>query len=274
MTTLPPPGPESKRTPDSSLPAVLAHLAAELPTAHRRAWIRVLNTTSAPTPDAEAWLLTASPGGPRTELARTLIRAWNTAQPVPDGPALALALQTAALAHTAAAESRRVDLVVSGPATPAVPVRYTAQVIAEVIRAAHQRLLVVSFAAYRIPEVVTALHAAAARGVHLDVILESSREAGGPLRQDARTAFGALTAHFWHWPAKQRRNGSGQASLHAKLVAADEHTALLGSANLTGQALTHNLEIGVVLHNPDVVGRLVAHFRTLMNDQHGVLQRL
>lgn len=267
------PSPQA-RTPASGLPAVLAHLAAELPTAHRQAWIRVLQASPAPTPGVETRLLTAWPGGTRTELVRALMRAWSSALPTPDGPGVALALQAAALAHGTAADSRRVDLVVSGPATAAVPVRYTAQVIAEVIRAAQQRLLVVSFAAYQIPEVVTELRAAADRGVHLDVILESSREDGGSLRRDARTAFGTLAADFWHWPAAHRRTAAGHASLHAKLIAADNHTALLGSANLTGQALTHNLEIGVVLRNPEVVGRLVAHFRTLMNPEHGVLRRL
>lgn len=264
------PGP----TPANGLPAVLAHLAAELPPTHRQAWIRVLHASPGPAPGVEARLLTAWPGGTRTELARALMRAWSADRSPPDGPAVALALQAAALAHTTAADSRRVDLVVSGPATAAVPVRSTPQVIAEVIRAAQRHLIVVSFAAYQIPEVVTELRGAAGRGVHLDVILESSREDGGSLRQDARSAFGTLAADFWHWPAARRPTAGGRASLHAKLITADDHTALLGSANLTGQALTHNLEVGVVLRNPEVVGRLVAHFRTLMNPDHGVLRRL
>ncbi|MFE2583101.1 DISARM system phospholipase D-like protein DrmC [Streptomyces sp. NPDC059378] len=269
-----PPAPASEPTPATGLPAVLARLAAELPPAHRQAWIRVLHTSPVPAPGVEARLLTAWPGGTRAELARALMHAWGSAVPTPDGPAVALALQAAAVAHTTAAEARRVDLVVSGPTTAAVPVRYTAQVIAEVIRAARRRLLVVSFAAYQIPEVVTELRAAADRGVQLDVVLESPREDGGVLRQDARTAFGTLAADFWHWPATRRPTEGGRASLHAKLIAADDHTAFLGSANLTGQALSHNLEVGVVLRNPEVVGRLVAHFRTLMNQEHGILRRL
>lgn len=272
-----PPTPPATTGPGSppDLPGVLAHLAAELPPAHRRAWIRVLTTSPAPGPRVEAQLLTAWPGGAPAQHAHALIRAWSTDEPPPPGAAIALALQAAARAHTAAAEARRVDLVASGPASAAVPVRATAQVVAEVIRAASTRLLVVSFAAYQIPQVVAELRGAAARGVHLDVVLESSREDGGSLHRDARAAFSTLTADFWHWPATLRpATSNGRAALHAKLIAADEHTALLGSANLTGQALTRNLEIGVVLRNPEAVGRLVAHFRALMNPADGVLQRL
>lgn len=259
----------------ADLPGVLARLAAELPPSHRQAWSRALQASPRPGPQVEAQLISAWPGGSSARLAHALLRAWTATKPTPDGAAITLALQAAARAHTAAAESHRVDLVASGPTTAAVPVRSTDQVVAEVIRAAHHRLLVVSFAAYHVPRVVTELRAAADRGVHLDIVLESSSHDGGPLRHDARSAFPFLAADFWHWPTTERPvPAAGRPSLHAKLVAADDHTALLGSANLTGQALMHNLEIGVVLRDPDVVGRLVSHFRTLMTAEHGVLRRL
>ncbi|MEU0516451.1 phospholipase D-like domain-containing protein [Streptosporangium sp. NPDC006007] len=60
--------------------------------------------------------------------------------------------------------------------------------------------------------------------------------------------------------------------MHAKVVAADEDVALLGSANLTDRALAHNLEVGVVLRDPDVVRRLVGHFRALIRPQDGPLR--
>ncbi|HET9899321.1 MAG TPA: phospholipase D-like domain-containing protein [Streptosporangiaceae bacterium] len=58
--------------------------------------------------------------------------------------------------------------------------------------------------------------------------------------------------------------GTSRATLHAKLVAADERIALLGSANLTGKALAHNLEVGVIIWDSDVVCRMVRHFSALM----------
>ncbi len=61
--------------------------------------------------------------------------------------------------------------------------------------------------------------------------------------------------------------------MHAKLVAADERLALLGSANLTDKALAYNLELGVIIRDPLVVRRLVRHFRSLMKPDSGPLER-
>jgi putative cardiolipin synthase len=66
--------------------------------------------------------------------------------------------------------------------------------------------------------------------------------------------------------------GTSRAALHAKLVAADERVALLGSANLTDKALALNLELGVIIRDPDVVRRLVRHFRSLMRPGVGLLE--
>jgi phosphatidylserine/phosphatidylglycerophosphate/cardiolipin synthase-like enzyme len=66
--------------------------------------------------------------------------------------------------------------------------------------------------------------------------------------------------------------GGSRAALHAKLVAADERVALLGSANLTDKALAQNLELGVLIHDPDVVRRTVRHFRSLMSPDVGPLK--
>ncbi|MET8335459.1 phospholipase D-like domain-containing protein [Streptosporangium canum] len=107
------------------------------------------------------------------------------------------------------------------------------------------------------------------------MVLEGAAEDGGALRggSTAIAPFEALRplATFWAWADRPRAGGSVPA-LHAKLVAADEDVALLGSANLTDRALAHNLEVGVVLRDPDVVRRLVRHFRALMRPQDGPLR--
>jgi phosphatidylserine/phosphatidylglycerophosphate/cardiolipin synthase-like enzyme len=53
---------------------------------------------------------------------------------------------------------------------------------------------------------------------------------------------------------------------------ADQEVALVGSANLTGKALASNLELGVILRDPDVVRRIVRHFLFLMKPGTGPLQ--
>ncbi|KWX10615.1 hypothetical protein TR74_02570, partial [Carbonactinospora thermoautotrophica] len=65
---------------------------------------------------------------------------------------------------------------------------------------------------------------------------------------------------LWTWPEAARPDPAP--ALHAKLVLADRHTALLGSANLTGRGLTHNLEVGVLLRGREAA-RLAAHFDAL-----------
>ena len=68
--------------------------------------------------------------------------------------------------------------------------------------------------------------------------------------------------------------GASRAALHAKLVAADERVALLGSANLTDKALAVNLELGVIIRDPGTVRRIVRHFRSLMEPGAGPLEPL
>jgi phosphatidylserine/phosphatidylglycerophosphate/cardiolipin synthase-like enzyme len=60
--------------------------------------------------------------------------------------------------------------------------------------------------------------------------------------------------------------------MHVKAAIADGHVALVTSANLTGAALEHNMELGLVVTGGSVPRRLAEHFRTLMAD--GVLQRI
>ncbi|BCJ57153.1 DISARM system phospholipase D-like protein DrmC [Micromonospora endophytica] len=258
---------------------VITDIATTLPADHVTAWAAVLLTVDTPADSAvAAALIDARPGFSVGTYAGRLIKSWRTDAPDLPGAAVALALRSAALLHQRMA-ARRTELAVSGPTSTAVPVRLTSSVVVEVIRAARSRLLVASFAAYGVAEVIAELRSAASRGVHIDLILESSAEDGGALRGSASAAgtFAALRnrATFWHWPAARRAaSGNPQAALHAKLIAADSNVALISSANLTDRALSHNIEVGVFLHDPEVVRKLVAHFQALADPRTGVLQRL
>ncbi|MFD0817076.1 DISARM system phospholipase D-like protein DrmC [Micromonospora zhanjiangensis] len=257
---------------------ILAGIAGALPADHVAAWADVLLAATGPGHPVEADLIDARPGHAISTQARRLITAWRTEAPELPGVAVALALRSAARVHQRAA-AERTDLVISGPTSPSVSVRLTSSVVVEVIRAARQSLLVVSFAAYGVAEVVGELVAAAERDVRIDLVLESAAADGGALRgpSGAAAAFAALRerATFWHWPGDRRTGvGDSRPALHAKLITADTRTALISSANLTDRALTRNLEVGAVLRDPDVIGRLVAHFSALMDPQHGPLERL
>jgi len=256
----------------------IAGIAAALPDGHLAAWRRVLATVDAPDGQVEAALIDAQPGYLVATHARRLVASWRAEAPDLPGPAVALALGSAATIHRRAT-ARRTELVVSGPVSPSVPVRLTSSVVVELIRSARASLLVVSFAAYGVPEVVAELRAAADRGVRIDLVLESSAADGGALRgtTGAEAAFTTLRdrAAFWHWPARHRPAvGNSRAALHAKIIAVDQRTALITSANLTDRAMSHNIEVGVVLRDPGPVRRLVAHVTALMNPGRGPLERL
>jgi cardiolipin synthase C len=134
------------------------------------------------------------------------------------------------------------------------------------------------YAAWRSDVVVSELGAAAHRGVHIDLIMESAETEGGTLHGalGAAEPFAAVRAHatFWTWPADRRPAvGSSRAALHAKLVAADDQVAIVGSANLTDRALARNIELGIIVRDPLVVRRMTAHFRSLMTPGIGPLQQ-
>ena len=252
--------------------AVLAALATRLSSQQLRAWCEVLEVAPGPSSVIEAKLADLQAGHGTTSAARQLISSWRTWAPNLRGSAVALSLAAAGMTNDEA-EVRRPRLVVSGP-TSSGPVRLTSSVVVEVIRAARQRVLVVSFAAHGVAEVVRELVRAASRGVRLDLVLETSVDQGGALRgRGAAAAFSELAgrANFWHWPAEHRR---GPVALHAKIVVADSAVAFMSSANLTNQGLSDNLKIGVLLRDADIAGQLDRHFRFLMRAEARCLTQL
>ncbi|WP_017591343.1 DISARM system phospholipase D-like protein DrmC [Nocardiopsis potens] len=251
-------GEEKKaKAPSRSFAERIAALAEHLPSPLARSWAEVLSASDTLERLPER-LLAAYPGPGLAHRATELAEAWRYA-PDLSGPAVAAAL-VAASAAAARADERRARVVVTGPAVQGSPTRLTAAAVVQLIRSAREELLVVSFAAHRSARLAGELRAAAARGVTVDLVLEDSTGAAAPLS--------LLDGHarFWNWPP-ENRGGEGKASLHAKVLAADRERALVGSANLTGRALNDNIEVGVLLNDPQTVGGVVGHFRSLMRQE-------
>ena len=255
-----------------ALAEAIARAARELP---RKQALRLAGALAAepgpPTPAARARLARLVPTPAFERAARRVLAYWGAA----GGEAIAVGLRAAAEAVAAARAEQRVDVVWTGPQTPAVPVRLTSAVLVDVVRAAQQRLIVVSFAAYKVEAVVAELARAAARGVDVRLVLETAAAGGGTLAVDAAAAFAPLagTASFWHWPVERRPVlPAGHAALHAKGAVADTHTALVTSANLTGHGISENMELGLLVQGGPVPRRLAEHFLHLM--AAGVLARV
>lgn len=254
--------------------AELAALAGQLSLAQAHSWCDVLERAHGPSAMVEAELIGTQAGSGNTGVAGKLVALWRQHAPTLPGTAVSLALSAAAMVHEDA-EGRRPRLVVTGPTTPAVAVRLTSSVVVNIVRAATEKLLLVSFATHGVTDVVRELSAAADRGVEVDLVLETTEEHGGRLRGGAGSgAFQALAdrAACWHWPAENRR-GRG-AALHAKVLVADATVALLTSANFTDRGMADNIEVGILLRDPDTASRLDRHFRSLMREQARCLSRI
>lgn len=198
-----------------------------------------------------------------------LVRTWTTSGDAVPANALAFALECAAERQRETAK-QTLNIVWTGPATNAVPVRRTDQALLELIRGAKQRLIILSFVVYKVPELAEALEAAAERGVSLAVVLESPTESHGKVAFDMEEALGvkgSTEMRFYTWPAEHRpRTSSGKlASLHAKCAVADGRRLLVSSANLTDFALSHNIEIGLLLRGGGIPARVQDHLEELIN---------
>ncbi len=161
------------------------------------------------------------------------------------------------------------DIIWTGPDNGRFPVRRIDQVLYDLIAAAKKRIMLVTFAAHRVPHLCEHLTQAVHRGVELTLIVESEGESEGQLTRDALAAFQNVPtnrARIYYWPAaKRERNQSGRpGKLHVKCALIDD-AALIGSANLTDDAFNRNMELGLLIRAPSTVLALSDHFRELIH---------
>jgi len=257
---------------DDPLAAAVRRAATELPIGQLHKLAEAVGKHEGPTAVARHGIVNTVPTAVFRHHAAALCEAWAAATPLVSGGGIALAVRAAAGAVGDVRGEAQLSVVWTGPASYEVPVRATGAVLAEVIEGAVKTLVVVSFAAYRVAAVVDALRAAAGRGVDVRLVLESMVESKGKLSHDAKHAFDALgdAVSFYVWPAELRvSQGGGHAAMHVKCAVADRHTAFVTSANLTGAAMTDNMELGLLVRGGDVPRRIADHFGTLISD--GVL---
>ena len=174
------------------------------------------------------------------------------------------------------AESPRTELIWTGPGNSRFPIRRIDQVLYDLIATAQRRILLVTFAAHRVPHLCRHLETAIRRGVKLTLVVESEEESEGQLSWDAKAAFPGLPeagAQLYYWPiAKRERNQAGRpGKLHAKCAVVDD-TALISSANLTDDAFNRNMELGVLIKEALTVATMLNHFEELA--AAGVLLRV
>ena len=160
----------------------------------------------------------------------------------------------------------RQELLWTGPATAAVPIRQTEQALIQVIQFAKKDLFIVSFVAYAVPSVVEALCEAQERNVVLNFLLEQSQDAGGKVTTDSianlREKLPAAHFHIWQQPDTEK-----PAAVHAKCAVADGELAMITSANLTGKAMNENMELGILINGGSVPKQLAEHLYALVTEK-------
>jgi cardiolipin synthase len=164
---------------------------------------------------------------------------------------------------------RLIEMIWTGPAIARLPVRRIDQIFYDLISRANRKILLVTFAAYRVDRLAQQLAKAIGRGVEVTLIFESEAESEGQLTKDAVAAFKELPqkkVRIYYWPlAKRQRNPAGRpGKLHVKCAVIDD-AALIGSANLTDDAFNRNMELGVLIRERATVHAIEHHFDELID---------
>ncbi len=194
---------------------------------------------------------------------------WKNSAATVDAQVVATALLTAAVAEQQHKDSQSVELVWTGPESKDLPFRRTEQAILQVLDSAQDRITLVSFAVYSIPNVAKALVKAAQRGIRLTVIVETPDKLGGENEYNTIRALGSdveARSSVYFWPLDKRKlSGTGKpGSLHVKCAVADSEWLFLSSANLTQQAFTINMELGTLIRGGSLPQKVEAQFDRLI----------
>jgi phosphatidylserine/phosphatidylglycerophosphate/cardiolipin synthase-like enzyme len=260
------------RPPHTLIAEAAVRLASEMPQAYVEALALAIQTG----PLTKAQAVQGIPHLHYRSLAAAFIDLWQgwAAEVTPE--AAALALQTALHAEKVHQEYQTVELVWTGPNTEGHAFRRTEQAVLQVLDSAQERITLVSYAVYRIPNIRDALVRAARRGVQINVIVEAPDKLEGENEYSTLRALGSAVAScsaVHYWPKENRgQDENGKAGiLHVKCAVADARWLFLSSANLTEYAFTINMELGVLVTGGKLPGQVQKHFDWLI--QSGVLAR-
>ena len=188
---------------------------------------------------------------------------------------VAIALRSASAAAIQNEKRGKTEIVWTGPSTGQVPIRHTEQVLCEVINYAKRHLFIVSFVAYEIESVISAMRGAIGRNVQINLLLESSSKDGGRVSQDSIKMMLRLfpSASIYSWSEKSKSTATQSlGAIHAKCAVADGELAFVTSANLTTTAMERNIELGVLIRGGNLPLELGKHLQSLLTA--GVFEKL
>jgi phosphatidylserine/phosphatidylglycerophosphate/cardiolipin synthase-like enzyme len=175
------------------------------------------------------------------------------------------------------ATERTIQLILSGPEVAGTPVVDTKTTVLSLFEEATKEVLISSYVFHEAAQFFERL----AEKYDLNptfrvtflVDLSHLRELPTmPVSVLARSFASNFREH--HWPGRRMPEiwhdprsftaGSGGGILHAKTIIVDRQAAFITSANFTGAAQSRNIEVGVLLRQPQIAARLHAYFSGLI----------
>jgi hypothetical protein len=180
---------------------------------------------------------------------------------------------------------RQLDLIVSGPDTPGTPTGDTAAAMHALIAEARNEVIIVGYAVHQGRRLFAPLaeRMRAIPDLHVVLCLNVARTWGDKTRADQLAAKFLAEFYEKHWPWTERpelrydpralsMETTQRASLHAKCLIIDRAAALVTSANLTEAAQQRNIEVGLLVRNAALAGRLAKYFEELFSS--GIMRAL
>jgi phosphatidylserine/phosphatidylglycerophosphate/cardiolipin synthase-like enzyme len=194
-----------------------------------------------------------------------------------DGPTVAMligmpahhagALVAAVLAERTAHPRPQLDLVWSGPEAAQAQSRDTSQVLRELFESAERHVIIAGFAFRGASTIFETLHRRAlAKQLGIEFFIHVD-----PTGKNKQMTPASFFQYTWPWADvvpdvyyDVRADGNDeQGSMHAKCVVIDEAATFITSANFTSAAQTTNVELGVVVRDPEFATRAAAQWRSL-----------
>jgi phosphatidylserine/phosphatidylglycerophosphate/cardiolipin synthase-like enzyme len=198
-----------------------------------------------------------------------LLEIWSLETANPPLSTIAAMLSTTAYCQKRFQEESSLEFVWTGPIPESSSFWRTDQALLELIRDARETLTIVSFAVYKIPEIMDALQQSVMRGVSLTFIFEVPEASDGKIAYNVASSIHSKLlgqAKLLNWAkAKRPLDSEGKTgSLHAKFAIADHQKIFVSTANLTHYAMTLNIEMGVLIHGANFAHEAAEHVDRLI----------
>ena len=163
------------------------------------------------------------------------------------------------------------ELVITGPDLGGVRSRDTRVVVREMFESARHSVLIVGYAFYGSDWIFEPLveRMVSNSSLTVRIIVNVHPERGLSMEQTVRKFGQEFLAdqlafpsrpEIYYSPGSLEDQGSGLASVHAKLIVVDRKRVYLGSANFTTAAFERNIEAGIRLRSPEMGQKLTEYF--------------